>query len=70
MKAGALRVEDRAAPFFERSLMLADALWGAFAGLDIWPAGVLADAAPNHFRVRLITRFVRRRRVEWFSYPF
>ena len=47
VKAGALRVEDRAAPFFERSLAVADALWEALAGLGVWPAGVQADAAPS-----------------------
>jgi len=28
------------APFFERSLLLAEALWPALGGLDVWPAGL------------------------------
>jgi hypothetical protein len=28
-------------PFFERSLVVAEALWPVLAGLDVWPAGVV-----------------------------
>jgi len=47
VKVGAVRVEDRGAPFFERSLVLADALWQALVGLDVWPAGVKAESSAD-----------------------
>lgn len=37
VRAGALRLPGEA-PFFERSLVLAEALWSALCGLDAWPA--------------------------------
>jgi len=39
VRAGALVMTDDA-PFFERSLLLADSLWPALAGIDAWPVGV------------------------------
>ncbi len=38
-RSGALVLGDDA-PFFERTLHVADALWPALAGVDVWPSGV------------------------------
>lgn len=39
VRAGALRIVGDA-PFFERSLLLADALWSTLHGIDAWPLAV------------------------------
>jgi hypothetical protein len=44
-RAGLFRTADDA-PFWERSLYPADALWSALHGIDAWPAGLLPDASP------------------------
>lgn len=43
--SGTLRVTGDA-PFFERSLLLADTLWSALHGLDAWPASVVRVGGP------------------------
>jgi hypothetical protein len=43
--SGTLRVTGDA-PFFERSLLLADTLWSALHGLDAWPASVIRVGGP------------------------
>jgi hypothetical protein len=43
--SGALRVTGDA-PFFERSLLLPEALWSALHGLDAWPASVVRVVGP------------------------
>ena len=40
IKSGAVRVIGDA-PFYERSLQLADALWSALHGIDVWPASIV-----------------------------
>src|SRR5436305_1641084 len=44
-RAGALRLTGDA-PFFERSLLPAEALWSALHGLDAWPASVARVGGP------------------------
>ena len=39
VRRGALRLTGDA-PFFDRSLQLADSLWSALHGIDVWPAAV------------------------------
>lgn len=39
VKRGALRLTGDA-PFFDRTLQLADSLWSALHGIDVWPAAV------------------------------
>jgi hypothetical protein len=43
VRSGTLSLSDEG-PFFERSLLLADALWPALSGVDAWPARVRALA--------------------------
>lgn len=45
VKCGALRVTGDG-PFFERSLQLAEALWPALHGIDVWPAAVITLDGP------------------------
>jgi hypothetical protein len=45
VRCGAVRVTGDG-PFFERSLQLADALWPALHGIDVWPAAVMRQAGP------------------------
>lgn len=42
MRSGALRATGDV-PLFERSLQLADALWSALHGIDVWPAAVITQ---------------------------
>jgi len=46
VRAGALRLASDA-PFFERSLVPAEALWSALGGVDAWPAAAPRLAAPS-----------------------
>jgi hypothetical protein len=44
VRAGVLRLAEEG-PFFERSLLLAESLWSALHGLEVWPAAVVLDGA-------------------------
>ncbi|MDQ6828755.1 MAG: hypothetical protein M3081_07795, partial [Gemmatimonadota bacterium] len=44
VRSGALVLSDDA-PFFERTLTVADSLWAALGGVDLWPSGVRALAS-------------------------
>jgi ATP-dependent 26S proteasome regulatory subunit len=46
VRSGALQLTGDA-PFFERSLLLADALWPALAGMNVWPVGIQRIRTPN-----------------------
>ncbi len=45
VSAGVVRLGDEG-PFWERTLGIADGLWSALHGLDVWPAGAPRIAAP------------------------
>jgi ATP-dependent 26S proteasome regulatory subunit len=46
VRSGALQL-TREVPFFERSLLLADALWATMAGMNFWPTGIQPIRTPN-----------------------
>jgi hypothetical protein len=50
VRSGALVLGDEG-PFFERSLLVADALWPALAGIDVWPSLVRSLDASDKPRV-------------------
>jgi ATPase family protein associated with various cellular activities (AAA)/winged helix domain-containing protein len=63
-RSGALVLADDG-PFFERSLLVADSLWPALAGIDAWPAFVRAldvSAAPRLYAEWLSTAAVAQAR--------
>ena len=45
VRTGVLRIPDEG-PFFERSVLLADALWPALHGLDVWPPSLHRVTSP------------------------